>query len=63
VASPIQLALAAGLAIALVNGYFARGDGRDWPAVARTVLGWLLAFALAGYVGPMVADWLLGNVF
>jgi len=62
-ASPLQLAMAAGLAVALVNAFFARQDGRGWTGTARTFLGWLLAFALAGYVGPILAAWLLSHVF
>jgi len=63
VAGVIQLAMAAGLAIALVNAYFVRREGRSWRAAARTFVGWLLAFAAAGLVGPVVAGWLLVHVF
>ena len=62
-ASALQLAMAAGLAVALVHAFFARREGRPWGAVARTFLGWLLAFALAGLGGPLIAGWLLAHVF
>ena len=55
--------MAAGLAVALVHSYFARREGRPWRAVARTFLGWMAAFLLAGLAGPTIASWLLTHVF
>lgn len=62
-ATALQIAMASGLAVALVHAYFERRDGRPWRSVARTFVGWLLAFALAGLGGPIVARWLLTYVF
>ena len=62
-ATALQLAMAAGLAVALVHAFFARREGRDWRAVSRTLLGWVLAFHLAGLGGPVIAGWLLTHVF
>ena len=62
-ATALQIAMAAGLAVALVHAYFARREGRPWPAILRTFVGWLLAFALAGLGGPVIASWLLAHVF
>ena len=62
-ASALQLAMAAGFAVALVHAFFARREGRPWRAVARTFLGWLIAVALAGLGGPVIASWLLTHVF
>jgi len=62
-ASVAALAMAAGLAVATVNAYFVRQDGGSRWRVLRTFLGWLVAFALAGLWGPMLATWLLHNVF
>lgn len=62
-ASPLELAVAAGLAIAVVHGYFSWRDGRPPLAVARTVVGWVLAFVLVGLVARQVAAFLLGHVF
>lgn len=62
-ATALQIAMAAGLAVALVHAFFARREGRSWRSVARTFLGWLLAFALAGLGGPVIASWLLTHVF
>ena len=62
-ATALQLALAAGLAIALVHAGFERREGRRWRAVAGTFVGWLLAFVLAGLAGPVIAAWLLTHVF
>lgn len=61
-ATALQIAMAAGLAVALVNAYFDRRDGRSWRRVVRTFVGWVLAFALAGLAGPIIARWLLTNV-
>lgn len=62
-ASTFALAMAAGLAVATVNAFFVRREGRPWRDAARTFLGWLLAFVAAGLVGPDVAGWLLTHVF
>ena len=62
-ASALQLAMAAGLAIALVHAGFAHREGRPPAAVARTFLAWLAAFTLAGLAGPFIASWLLTHVF
>lgn len=62
-ASALQIAMAAGLAVALVHSYFARAEGRPWKAVARTFLAWIAAFLLAGLGGPVIATWLLTHVF
>lgn len=62
-ATVVELAVAAGLAVALVHAGFARREGRSWRATAGTFLGWLLAFALAGLLGPRLATWLLAHVF
>lgn len=55
-------ALAAGLAVAVVNGYFAWHDHGPRRS-ARAFLGWLAAFVAAGVAAPHVASWLLANVF
>ncbi|HKJ59811.1 MAG TPA: hypothetical protein VKA37_11315 [Halobacteriales archaeon] len=62
-ATAFQIAMAAGLAVALVHSYFARQEGRPWRAVARTFLGWMAAFLLAGLAGPTISSWLLTHVF
>ena len=62
-ATALQIAMAAGLAVALVHAYFGWREGRAWPAVARTFLGWMLAFLLAGLGEPVLARWLLTHVF
>lgn len=62
-ATALEIAMAAGLAVALVHAVFARREGRPWRAVVRTFVGWLLAFALAGLAGPLIATWLLTHVF
>lgn len=62
-ASAFAIAMAAGLAVALVNAFFVRRAGRPWRDAARTFLGWFLAFVAAGLAGPIVARWLLVNVF
>lgn len=62
-ATPFELALAAGLAVATVHGYFSWRDGRPTRAVARTVVGWVLAFVAVGLVARHVAAFLLEHVF
>lgn len=62
-ATALQIAMAAGLAVALVHAVFARREGRPWRSVARTFLGWLAAFLVAGLAGPVIAGWLLVHVF
>jgi hypothetical protein len=61
--SPFQLALSAGLGVAVVSAYFERRDGEPWPSVARTFFGWVVAFGLAGYLATTVGTWLLVHVF
>lgn len=55
--------VAAGLAVASVNAYFAWRDGGSRRRVLRTFAGWLLAFVAAGIAAPLVASWLLEHVF
>lgn len=62
-ATALEIALAAGLAVAVVHASFARREGRSWTATVRTFVGWLLAFLLAGLLGPVIAAWLLANLF
>lgn len=62
-ATALQIAMASGLAVALVHAFFARREGRSWRSVVGTFVGWLLAFALAGVAGPVIARWLLTYVF
>ncbi|MFP4591354.1 MAG: hypothetical protein ACLFMX_01780 [Halobacteriales archaeon] len=62
-ATALQIALAAGVAVATVNALFKRRDGHEWYAVVRTFLAWFLAFLLAGLAGPIIARWLLTHVF
>lgn len=62
-ASAFAVAMAAGLAVAAVNAFFVRREGRPWRDAGRTFLGWLLAFGAAGLVGPIVAEWLLVHLF
>lgn len=62
-ATTFGIALAAGLAVASVNAFFAWQDGRSPAALVRTFVGWLLAFLVAGLLAPEVAEWLLRHVF
>jgi hypothetical protein len=62
-ATPFQIALVAGVAIASVHAYFARREGGDRARVIRTFLAWLLAFVVAGLIAQPLAAWLLTNVF
>lgn len=62
-ATPLGIALMAGLAIASVNAFFALRDGRSHAAVLRTFVGWLLAFVIAGLLARPLASWLLTHVF
>jgi len=61
-ASYFEMAMAAGLAIATVNGYFTWKDHGAGRAL-RTFLGWTLAFVAAGLLARPVSTWLLTNVF
>lgn len=56
------IAIAAGLAVALVNGYFAWRDHGPRRSL-RTFIGWLAAFVAAGVAAPRIATWLLRHVF
>ena len=62
-ATPFEIGVAAGLAIASVNAWFAWRDGRPRLDVLRTFAGWLLAFVVAGLLAREVAVWLLTHVF
>jgi hypothetical protein len=61
-ASYFEMAVAAGLAIATVNGYFVWKD-HDAARALRTFLGWTLAFVAAGLLARPVSVWLLTHVF
>ncbi|MFB6131154.1 MAG: hypothetical protein ABEJ28_10080 [Salinigranum sp.] len=61
--SPFQLAMSAGLAVALVSAYFARREGQSWRRVALTFAGWMAAFLLAGVLSTSVGNWLVVHVF
>lgn len=56
-------AVVAGLAVASVNAYFSWRDYGSLRRAFRTFAGWLLAFVAAGLAAPLIASWLLTNVF
>lgn len=55
-------AVAVGLAVASVNGYFKWRD-TDLTRALRAFLAWMLAFVAAGIAAPSIVEWLLTSVF
>lgn len=57
------LALMIGVLIGSIHAYFRYVDSGSPQASFRTLLGWLLAFAITGMIASPIADWILEQIY